>query len=232
MTRRAGDEPTEDGRDESDDVTFTEDGGDVHDVDQYDDEPVRPAPRTLGWLLTIGGFFGFFASFMLVAERIATLQNPNYMPTCNVDAVLQCGTVMGSDQGELFGFPNPLIGLAAFPIVILAGILTLVRTELPSWFWRWLLVGSAYALAFVGWLISQSLYEIRALCPYCMVVWACVIPIFWRTLTYSLAGGHFGQPIAQNALVRALERYWWALVALTYLPVLILVLTAFPYYFF
>ena len=205
----------------------------IDDVDEYDEEelPASP-PRTLGWILTIGGILGLIASFMLAVERIEMLQDPNYMPTCSIDSVLQCSTVMGSDQGELFGFPNPLIGLMAFPVVIVAGVLALSRVWLPSWFWRWLLVGATYGLAFVGWLISQSLYEIRALCPYCMVVWACVIPIFWRTLAFSLAGGHFGQAAARNGVARILERFWWAFTLATYAVVTTLVLTAFPYYFF
>jgi uncharacterized membrane protein len=230
MTRVADANATDNDRDEPDTQVLTDD---VDDVEEYDDEDLLESPpRTLGWILTIGGIVGFIASFMLAIERIAMLQDPNYLPTCSFDSVLQCSSVMASDQGSIFGFSNPLIGLAAFPLVIMAGVLALSRVSLPSWFWRWLLVGAAYGMVFVGWLISQTLYEIRALCPYCMVVWAMVIPIFWRTLTYTLSGGHFGSAIAQNGFVRVLERYWWVLTLATYAVVTTLVLTAFPYYFF
>jgi len=42
-------------------------------------------------------------------------------------------------------------------------------------------VGVTFGVLFVHWLMFQSLYEIGALCPYCMVVWAVMIPIFWYT---------------------------------------------------
>lgn len=199
--------------------------------DEADELPQSP-PRSLAWILTIGGVVGLIASFMLSIERIAMLQDPNYLPTCSIDSVLQCSSVMASDQGSIFGFSNPLIGLATFPVLILVGLLAMSHAWLPSWVWRWLLVGAAYGLIFVGWLISQTLYEIRALCPYCMVVWAMVIPIFWRTLGYSLAGGHFGQAVAQSGVARILGRYWWAFTLVTYAVVTTMVLAAFPYYFF
>ena len=230
MNRVADADPTEDDRYEPTTQVLADDPDNIEEYDESD--LLESPPHTLGWILTIGGIVGLIASFMLTVERIAMLKDPNYMPTCSFDSVLQCSSVMASDQGSIFGFSNPLIGLAAFPVVIVAGVLALSRAWLPSWFFRWLLVGATYGLAFIAWLISQTLYEIRALCPYCMVVWAMVIPIFWRTLTYSLAGGHFGQAVAQNGFVRVLERFWWVFTLATYAVVATLVLTAFPYYFF
>lgn len=209
----------------------------VDDDDEYDDEVEAyddrdRAPRSLGWILTIGGIFGFLGAFILTVERLALLKDPNYMPTCSIDSVLQCSAVMTSNQAEAFGFPNPLIGIITFPIVILTGVLVLARLRLPAWYWRWMLVGTLYGIVFVGWLISQSLYEIRALCPYCMVVWAAMIPIFWRTLGYTLSSGQFGEAVADSAVGRVLGRYWWAFTIASYLLVATLVASAFPYYFF
>lgn len=217
--------------DENDQDELYEHSEDVSAEYEADELPQSP-PRSLGWILTIGGIVGLIASFMLSIERIAMLQDPNYLPTCSIDSVLQCSSVMASDQGSIFGFSNPLIGLATFPVVILVGLLALSTAWLPSWIWRWLLVGAAYGMIFVGWLISQTLYEIRALCPYCMVVWAMVIPVFWHTLGYSLAGGHFGQSVAQSGIARILGRYWWVFTLVTYAAVTTMVLAAFPYYFF
>ena len=49
--------------------------------------------------------------------------------------------------------------------------------RLPRWYWAGLATGTLLGVAFVHWLIFQSLYRIGALCPYCMVVWAVTIPL-------------------------------------------------------
>ena len=44
--------------------------------------------------------------------------------------------------------------------------------ELPRWVWLGLNLGALFGFGFAIWLITQSLYVIGALCPWCMVVWA------------------------------------------------------------
>ncbi len=49
--------------------------------------------------------------------------------------------------------------------------------------WRGLAAGTAVGAGFVHWLVHQSLYDIGALCPYCLVVWAVTIPVaVWTVL--------------------------------------------------
>ena len=60
---------------------------------------------------------------------------------------------------------------------------------LRRWYWLGLQTGATPGLAFVGWLIFQSLYRISALCPYCMVVWAVVMPTFWYVTLTNLTPG-------------------------------------------
>ncbi|MDE0776535.1 MAG: vitamin K epoxide reductase family protein, partial [Nocardioides sp.] len=130
-------------------------------------------------MLLLGGAAGFAAAFVLVVEKIALIADPDYVPSCSLNPVLSCGSIMETDQAELFGFPNPLIGVAAFAILMTTGAALLAGASLARWYWIALQVGAVLGLAFVGWLISQSLYVIGALCPYCMVVWAVVIPVFF-----------------------------------------------------
>ena len=80
---------------------------------------------------------------------------------------------MMSWQAELLGFPNPVLGLAGFPVVAASGAAILAGGHLRRWYWLALLAGSLTDMALVHWLIFQSLYRIGALCPYCMVVWVC-----------------------------------------------------------
>ncbi|MGW6928573.1 vitamin K epoxide reductase family protein [Lentzea sp. NPDC054927] len=137
--------------------------------------------RLVAWVLAVGGFVGLIASSVLTIEKIALLKDPFYVPTCSINPVLSCGSIMKTAQAEVFGFPNPLLGIAGFAVVTTLGVLLVAGVTLPQWVWIGLQVGVTFGVLFVHWLIVQSLYEIGALCPYCMVVWAVMIPIFWYT---------------------------------------------------
>ncbi|GAA3013484.1 hypothetical protein GCM10020229_26000 [Kitasatospora albolonga] len=56
-----------------------------------------------------------------------------------------------------------------------------------------------FGIGFVTWLMTQTLYSIGALCPYCMVVWAAMIPLFWYTTLHNLRSGVIPRPEAPEA---------------------------------
>lgn len=145
-----------------------------------------PFPRLLPWLLLLGGAIGLVAASVLTVEKIAILRDPTYTPSCSINPVLSCGSVMTKPQAEVFGFPNPLLGIAGFAVVTTIGAALLAGARFPRWFWLGLQAGATFAVVFVHWLIYQSLYRIEALCPYCMAVWAVTIPIFWYTTLHNL----------------------------------------------
>ncbi|PRY02578.1 vitamin K epoxide reductase family protein [Allonocardiopsis opalescens] len=155
--------------------------------------------RFIPWLLAVGGAIGFTAAFILMYERIELLLDPDYVTSCTINAVLNCGNVMTSPQGEAFGFPNPLIGIGGFAIVTTIGMALLAKASFQRWYWLGMQAGMLFAVGFVHWLIFQTLYNIRALCPYCMVVWAVTIPMFWYVTVYNAERGHLPLP---KALVR------------------------------
>ncbi|CCH30138.1 vitamin K epoxide reductase family protein [Actinosynnema sp. NPDC047251] len=137
--------------------------------------------RALAWLYVVGGGLGLVAAAALTLEKIAKLRDPAYVPTCSLNPVVSCGSVMDSAQASVFGFPNPLIGIAAFAVVVTTGVVVLAGFDPPRWYRISLDVGMALGVVFVHWLIVASLYDIHALCPYCLVVWVVVIPLFWYT---------------------------------------------------
>ena len=111
------------------------------------------------------------------------------MPTCSINPILSCGSVMKTAQAEAFGFPNPIIGVAGFTVVLTTGAALLAGATFRRWFWLGLQAGVTFGIGFVHWLIFQSLYRIDALCPYCMVVWIVTIPIFLFVTLRNLRGG-------------------------------------------
>jgi len=180
--------------------------------------------RLLPWLLTGAGLIGLAASVTLTIEKIALLRDPDYVPSCSIDPVLSCGSIMRTAQAEVFGFPNPLLGIAGFAVVVTTGVVLLARASLPRWYWLGLQAGTTLGVVFVHWLIYQSLYEIGALCPYCMVVWAVTIPIFWYTTVHNLGHRHLRAP---QAAVNVLTAYHGLILTAWYLLIGIAVLAAF-----
>jgi uncharacterized membrane protein len=73
-----------------------------------------------------------------------------------------------------------------FTAVAVAGGAVLAGNGFRLWFWGATQLGVTFAVVFIHWLIYQSLYVIGALCPYCMIVWAVTIPLFWYTTVFSL----------------------------------------------
>jgi uncharacterized membrane protein len=170
--------------------------------------------RRLAAGLVGGGLVGLVASAVLLIERIRLAEDSSYVPTCSINPILSCGSIMESAQASLLGFPNPLIGVAAFPVIVATGAALLAGARLARWYWLGLQVGVTAALGLVGWLVFQSLYRIGALCPYCMVVWAVVIPTFWYVTLRNLASGALGQKAA-TARATTVAREWHAPVLLT-----------------
>lgn len=165
--------------------------------------------RRFAWGLAAGGLVGFLASAVLLVERFKLAQDGTYVPTCSINPVLSCGSVMETAQAALLGFPNPIIGVAAFPVVVTTGMAILAGARLARWYWLGLQVGVTAALTLISWLAFQSIYRIGALCPYCMVVWSIVIPLFWYVTLRNLSNGALGDG-PRDSRATLLLREWHA----------------------
>ena len=140
------------------------------------------ASTNLNWLLAVGGIIGWFSSFTLTIDKIKLLEDPTYISSCNINAIIACGNIVKTAQASVFGFPNSVIGVSSFPILVLVGVLGLINYSVPKWMYQVIAIVSGLATLFVSWLFYQSVYVIGNLCPYCIVVWGMTIPIFFLTL--------------------------------------------------
>jgi uncharacterized membrane protein len=186
--------------------------------------------RFLPWLLVIGGFLGLIAAFVLTMEKFTLLQNPAYQPSCNLNPVLSCGSVIRTPQASAFGFPNPIIGLVSYGVVITVGMALLAGAIFKRWFWIGLQLGTLFGVSFVHWLAFQSIYRINALCVYCMVVWTVTIPMFWYTLLYNLRHGHIKTPLSLEKVVTFAQKHHLDILVTWYLLFILAILTHFWYY--
>ncbi|MCW2584458.1 MAG: Vitamin epoxide reductase [Klenkia sp.] len=162
--------------------------------------------RRLGVGLLVGGGVGLVAAFVLAVEKYRLLTDAGYVPTCSINPVLSCGSVMDSPQAEAFGFPNPLLGLIGFTAVLVAGAVLAGGARLPTWFWAGVQAGVSAGVLLVHWLIEASLYRIGALCPYCMAVWVVVIAVFTAVTARNLTAVAHRLPAPAAAAVDVLAR--------------------------
>ena len=156
----------------------------------------RRLPIAFAIFLIVVGILGWWAAFSLTVDKILILQNPDADLDCDFSPIVQCGANLASWQGAVFGFPNPLLGLGGFVAPIAVGVGLLAGARFARWFWIAFNVGIVGALAFVIWLISQSIFIIGTLCPWCMLVWSVTIPLFWVVTARNLAEGVFGSRLA------------------------------------
>ena len=181
-----------------------------------------PAPSA--WLVLIAGVIGLLASMTLTVEKIKILLNPSYVPSCNINPIVSCGSVMVTPQASVLGFPNPLLGLVGFTVVVVTGVLAVTKVSLPQWYWVGLTLGVLTGAVFVHWLIFQSLYRIGALCPYCMVVWAVTIALL--VVVASIAFRRVLQR-RETGLARVLYQLRWSIAALWFTAVFLLIMARF-----
>jgi uncharacterized membrane protein len=146
-------------------------------------------PLALAIFLVVGGVIGFIAAFALTIDKFQLLEHPSAILSCNISPIVQCGRNLGSAQGSAFGFPNPVIGLAGFFAVIVVGMAVLAGGRFARWFWIVFNLGLTFAIGFVIWLMSQSIFALGTLCPWCMVVWVVTIPLFFSVTLCNLSTG-------------------------------------------
>lgn len=187
----------------------------------------RRAPgegRRAGWVMVLTGTAGWFASFRLTVDDWRLLRDPAYRPSCDISPVVSCGSVMSSPQGSVFGFPNMLLGMTAFAAVITLGVAVLSGARPHRRLWLALAAGALVAVVFVHWLMWQSLYELNTLCPYCAVVWAATIALFWYVLLHCWEQGFLPVP---RSLLTVVQDTHGLLLAAWYGVIMMLVLTRF-----
>jgi uncharacterized membrane protein len=188
-------------------------------------------PQVLPWLLIIGSAIGLIAAFIIMFEKLELLQNATYQPSCDLNPIISCGSVMKSAQSHIFGFPNPIIGLIAFPVVITTGVVMLTGVKLKRWYMLGLQLGTVFGLAFVHWLFFQSVYRIGALCPYCIAAWIVTITMFWYTLLYNIRAKHIVLPKQFKRWSDFMQKHHFDILLVWLLIIFVLIMQHFWYYY-
>ena len=188
--------------------------------------------KSLPYILLIGGIIGYFCAFIIMWDKVKLADNPHYVPSCSLNPVISCGSVMKSKQAAAFGFPNPFIGLGAFPAVAVVGGAMLAGARFKRWFWLTLQAGYTLGTVFAYWLLFESIYRIQALCPYCLAIDVIMTITLWYLTLYNIDRKHInlpkGKPQRAYSWVR---RHHLDLLILWFFIIIALILKHFWYYY-
>lgn len=152
-------------------------------------------------ILLIGAAMGLVAAFLQTIEKMRLLENKNVVLPCNIDSVFNCSAVLSAPQSSLFGFPNSLICIAIFTLLLGVGIIGMTRSRLSR---RTLYAFQSLAffmLLFALWFLFTSTYVIGAICIFCLVCFLGLLLIngsLWRL--------NFSDGAATRKFPRLLER--------------------------
>lgn len=158
----------------------------------------------MGTFLILTGVVGLLSSFALTVDKITLLANPDAVLGCDLNPFFSCGSVMTYPQSEIFGFPNQLIGVVAFVVPIVLGVLLLARVDIPRWIMNGLAIGLLGGIVLVTFLQYTSIFTIGVGCPWCMVVWVVTIVQFCVVLAANVLSGAFGRSAVDSTVLRVL----------------------------
>ena len=143
----------------------------------------RHSSVTVWVTMLIASVASLVASFVLAVDALKLAEDPNADLGCNINAVISCGTVGSSWQASVLGFPNAFLGLMTEPVVITLAVASLGGVRFP----RWLMVSAqvvyTVGLVFAYWLFHQAMFDIGALCPWCLTITVATTLVFFE-MTY------------------------------------------------
>jgi uncharacterized membrane protein len=171
--------------------------------------------RALALLLVITGAAGLLAAWVITNDEFkilnAKIAGTTFTPSCSINPIISCGSVMESKQASVFGFPNPMLGLVCYGIVVCVGMSLLPRARFPRWYWLTLNFGTLFGAGFCCWLQFQSLYRINALCLWCSLAWVATLTMFWYVTSFNVRNGFLPAP---RWLKSFLDEFTWVLPVL------------------
>jgi uncharacterized membrane protein len=179
--------------------------------------------RKTYWAMLVSSTLSLIASLVLSYDAVKLAGAPASKLSCDINAIVSCGKVAKSWQSTLLGFPNSFLGLMLEPVVITIAIAGLSLVVFPRKFMRVAHVGYGLGLIFALWLLSQSLFVIHALCPWCLLVTISTVTVFSTITRVAILENIWNLSEArQLKLVNLLDRGWGRVIYTFTYAVLIL----------
>lgn len=138
------------------------------------------------YITGICAIIGLLASFILSYDTLSIAHNSHYIPSCNLNPVISCGSVINATGDSIFGLPYPFWGIAAFAALLTSSVVLLAGAKLSKYFWRAFLTIATLGIIGAYGLLIKSIFSIHALCPFCLSVDLVTTVTFWYSLLYCL----------------------------------------------
>lgn len=142
------------------------------------------------------------AAFVLAVDAWQLAADPDATFACDLNAVVSCGTVAQSWQAKVLGFPNAFIGVAAEPVVITLAVAALGGVRFPRWFMLAAQLVYLVGVTFAYWLFFQSLLDIGALCPWCLLITVSTTFVFMTLLHANALQENLFLPLRASARLK------------------------------
>ena len=188
--------------------------------------------KVFPYLLAVFGAWGVTASLILSHDTFAVAQNHNFIPSCNLNPVLSCGTVINATGDKIFGIPYPFYGIALFAILAGLGVALLAGAKFKDWYWRlYILLLFLGTLGAYG-LLLKSIYKIHALCPFCLSVDFVTTIVFWYSLLYVIGNGYLSfKWQLGNKIYTWARKHHLDIIVFWFLLLFVLIMKHFWYYY-
>jgi uncharacterized membrane protein len=181
--------------------------------------------------LLVMSLLGLYASFGLIIDKLALVQNKDFIVACNINPLFSCTQVMNTPYADMFGFPNPIFGLIGYAsMATLALVALLEKGELKRVVLLFGFVSGVAAFLYSYFLLWISMFLINALCPLCLLSLTVSTFSFWILLYLSLADKALGKKVAGSKPAKFLlrRRNFVLVVAVWFLLVFLAMYWRFP----
>ncbi|MFD1826490.1 MULTISPECIES: vitamin K epoxide reductase family protein [Mumia] len=176
-------------------------------------------------VMLLSSIVSLVASFVLAVEAITLAENPSAELGCDINAVLSCGTVASSWQASVFGFPNAFLGLIAEPVVITIAVAALSGVRFKRWFMLAAQLFYTLGLALAYWLFYQAMFNIGALCPWCLLITVATTLVFFEMTRVNIRDNNlYLPPRIQQTLSSAVQWNLDVMVVIAWLLALVLLI--------
>jgi len=169
------------------------------------DPAFKPLQTTMGGQhriafteMLLSSVLGLVASLILSVEALALAADPDATFSCDISATISCGAVGRSWQADLLGFPNAFLGLICEPIIITIAVAALGKVSFPRWFMLGAQASYTVGFLFAYWLFYQSFFNIRFLCPWCLLITVTTTLVFVSMTRINILEGNFGTRVKQR----------------------------------
>lgn len=180
---------------------------------------MKKLARSQWWYLviTLASAVGLIASFLQLLEKINLLKHPGAYLYCNLNSVFNCSNILNAHQSSVFGFPNSILCIIFFSILISAGLVGLTGSQIHKYLRYFFQFLAVFFAGFGFWYLWQSIFNVGAICIFCLFCYGGVLALnaSWFRLNYH------DYPLSNKALsqldrivANGVDIFFWCLIGL------------------